>query len=156
MTSLCVLDRYPEAVVHNIDYNNDALKVSQELSEKLEYGERMSFSCEDVNDESMRTANGVYTSKWEIFDVVFLAALVGMDTDAKLSILQSLSRKLQPGTLVVARSARGLRSVLYPVSWHGSHVLVRWANKGRSSSYRRAWNALGLRFWWKYILGRKW
>jgi nicotianamine synthase len=46
---------------------------------------------------------------------VFLAALVGMDNETKMGILGSLARKLKRGTLVVARSARGLRSVLYPV-----------------------------------------
>jgi nicotianamine synthase len=54
--------------------------------------------------------------RWTDFDVVFLAALVGMDTSSKLYILQSLAKNLKPGALVVARSAKGLRSVLYPVS----------------------------------------
>ena len=64
-------------------------------------------SCEDVSIER---------ATWKEFDVVFLAALVGMNTKSKLAILKALAEKLKPGTLVVARSARGLRSVLYPVS----------------------------------------
>jgi nicotianamine synthase len=69
----------------------------------------MSFACEDVTKES--------GSNWESFEVMFLASLVGTDTHTKLSILASLAKKLTPGTLVVARSAQGMRSVLYPVGF---------------------------------------
>ena len=96
--------------MHNIDRDVSALELSQTLCERLGYGARMSFACEDVslNDGKAKT-------EWGAFGVVFLAALVGMDTQSKLAILSSLAPKLQPGTLVVARSAQGLRSVLYPV-----------------------------------------
>jgi nicotianamine synthase len=103
-----MLDRYPEACVLNIDRDAAALQVSQELCEKLGY-EGMEFAHEDISVEKPTMVN------WESFDVVFLAALVGADTDAKIDILESLARKLKPGTLIVARSAQGLRSVLYPV-----------------------------------------
>jgi nicotianamine synthase len=108
LTSLCMLDRYPAATVHNIDRDAAALSTSQTLCEKLGY-DRMTFSCEDVTETSTSTT-------WEEFDVVFLAALVGCDTASKIGILASLSKKLKRGTLVVARSAKGLREVLYPVS----------------------------------------
>jgi nicotianamine synthase len=72
----------------------------------------MSFACADVSAEEGDMGEG---TRWEYFDVVFLAALVGMDTPSKLSILKSLVKKLRPGALVVARSAKGLRGVLYPV-----------------------------------------
>jgi nicotianamine synthase len=104
-----MLDRYPDAKVHNIDRDAAALKVSSELCEKLGHGERMSFSCEDVSVDVQEQTD------WEAFEIVFLAALVGTDRDSKMSILESLVRKLRVGTLVVARSAQGLRSVLYPV-----------------------------------------
>ncbi|XPS81738.1 Nicotianamine synthase [Ascochyta lentis] len=112
LTSLCILDIYPSAHVHNIDRDTSALQVSQRLCERLGHTERMSFACTDVSAED---AVGAGRTKWEDFDVVFLAALVGMDTQSKLSILESLVRKLRTGTLVVARSAKGLRSVLYPI-----------------------------------------
>lgn len=102
-----MLDRYPDASVLNIDRDLDALNVSQDLCERLGYG-GMSFAYEDVTAKS--------TIDWAAFEVVFLAALVGTDTETKTDILASLARKLKPGTLVVARSAHGLRSVLYPVS----------------------------------------
>lgn len=122
-----MLDRYPEATAHNIDRDTSALRVSQRLCETLGYGQRMTFACADAGAEeerpfrrhgaiAERSVGGFITTDWESLEVVFLAALVGMDTSTKLSILASLSRKLNPGTLVIARSARGLRGVLYPVS----------------------------------------
>lgn len=108
LTSLCFLDRYPACRVHNVDRDASALSLSKALCEKLGYGDRMTYSCEDV------TVQGE-GSDWASFDVVFLAALVGTDTHTKLSILGSLAKKLTPGALVVARSAKGMRSVLYPI-----------------------------------------
>ncbi|KAH5106895.1 hypothetical protein HBI46_101220 [Parastagonospora nodorum] len=107
LTSLCILDRYPSSTVHNIDRDATALSVSKTLCQKLGY-DRMTFSREDITAQESKT-------KWEDFDVVFLAALVGCDTASKISILKSLAQKLTVGTLVVARSAKGLREVLYPV-----------------------------------------
>lgn len=109
LTSLCFLNRYPTATVYNIDRDASALHISQELCNRLGYGGRMSFACEDASSEKHRQTN------WTSFQVVFLAALVGVDTFAKLAILSSLCQRLYPGTLVVARSAHGLRRVLYPV-----------------------------------------
>ncbi|KAF1916605.1 Nicotianamine synthase [Ampelomyces quisqualis] len=108
LTSLCMLDRYPQVAVHNIDRDSSALQVSQELCQQLGHGARMSFVCEDITRPS---TNG---TDWLSFEVVFLAALVGTDTESKMSILTSLAGKLRPGSLVVARSAWGLRTVLYP------------------------------------------
>ncbi|KAF1364300.1 Nicotianamine synthase, partial [Lizonia empirigonia] len=112
LTSLCMLDIYPSVHVHNVDRDISALQVSQDLCDRLGYTERMTFACTDVSADNDVSAN---KTKWEEFDVVFLAALVGMDTQSKLSILESLARKLKTGALVVARSAKGLRSVLYPI-----------------------------------------
>jgi len=67
----------------------------------------MSFACEDAG------AGG--ESHWDDFDVVFLAALVGMTSEEKLGILRVLAGRLRAGCLVVCRSARGMRGVLYPV-----------------------------------------
>lgn len=97
--------------VNNIDRDTSALALSQDLCSRLGYADRMSFTCVDVSAEE-----GQEKTRWADFDVVFLAALVGMDTSSKMTILEGLVRKLKPGTLVVARSANGLRGVLYPVS----------------------------------------
>jgi hypothetical protein len=50
------------------------------------------------------------------FDVVCLAALVGMDVPEKRGILISVSARMREGALLCVRSAVGLRSLLYPVS----------------------------------------
>lgn len=101
-----MLDRYPDATVHNIDRDLDALTISEELCEQLGYS-GLEFAHEDIT--------GASNVDWAAFEVVFLAALVGTDTESKIDILASLTSKLKPGALVVARSAQGLRSVLYPV-----------------------------------------
>lgn len=98
--------------MHNIDRDSSALSISRDLCSRLGYADRMSFACTDVSAEE----SGGGTTQWADFDVVFIAALVGMNTPSKLGILGTLVRKLKPGTLVVARSAKGLRGVLYPVS----------------------------------------
>lgn len=98
--------------MYNIDRDTTALSVSESLCKRLGYqDDRMSFACEDVTQETTSSTSG-----WQSCEVVFLAALVGTDTYTKLNILKSMAGKLAPGTLVVARSAQGMRSVLYPVS----------------------------------------
>jgi hypothetical protein len=48
------------------------------------------------------------------YDVVVLAALVGSTAAEKSAMLLRLSGMLDPGTLVLVRSARGMRTLLYP------------------------------------------
>lgn len=48
------------------------------------------------------------------YDAVVLAALVGETPSAKAAILERVSRSMRPGALLLARSARGLRTLLYP------------------------------------------
>jgi nicotianamine synthase len=112
LTSLCMLDIFPAARVHNIDRDLPALTISQSLSERLGYADRMSFACTDV---STKRSEHEGKTAWHEFDVVFLAALVGTDATSKLAILEDLVKKLRSGALIVARSAKGLRTVLYPV-----------------------------------------
>ena len=120
LTSFCVLDRYPDAVVHNIDRDIEALKLSDKVAKVTGYARRMRFVCEDVsleNDTHGKIIGPASKKEWMDAEVVFLAALVGMDTASKSRILRALAKGLRPGTLIVVRSARGLRGVLYPVSW---------------------------------------
>lgn len=111
LTSLCILDIFPSVRVHNIDRDVFALSISRNLCARLGHADRMSFACTDVSAEESEEEK----TQWADFDVVFLAALVGMNTPSKLAILGGLVRKLKPGALVVARSAKGLRGVLYPI-----------------------------------------
>ncbi len=65
-------------------------------------------------------------------DVVVMAALVGPTRDEKREVLRAVGRAMDPGAYLVARSAHGLRSLLYPVVEPGDveaagcvpHVLV--------------------------------
>jgi len=109
LTSICLQSHYPTAHILNIDRDTHALQTSQELCESVGCGARMGYASDDV---STLLEGG---PDWKSFDLVFLAALVGMNSSSKISILASLASKLTPGTLVVARSARGVRTVLYPV-----------------------------------------
>ncbi|KAK7190500.1 nicotianamine synthase [Paraphaeosphaeria sporulosa] len=109
LTSLCLLTRFPTARVHNIDRDANALAVSCALTAKLGHTERMTFSCEDAANAT----DGCVA--WETLDVVFLAALVGMQSSEKIGVLRGLRQRLKVGTVVVCRSARGIRGVLYPV-----------------------------------------
>lgn len=110
----------------------------------------MSFACTDVSAEESEEK-----TKWTDFDVVFLAALVGMNTSSKLAILEGLVRKLRPGTLVVARSAKGLRGVLYPVSWVYVSIVAAMLMIGRFLSWAKIWRGWGWRCWPKCIRGRR-
>ncbi|KAJ4299519.1 hypothetical protein N0V90_004764 [Kalmusia sp. IMI 367209] len=109
LTSLCLLTHFPTATIHNIDRDARALALSSALTQKLGCAARMTFSCEDATE----TEKG--TTDWAALDVVFLAALVGMRSTEKVGVLRGLARRLRPGTVVVCRSARGMRGVLYPV-----------------------------------------
>ncbi|KAL1798178.1 hypothetical protein ACET3X_002215 [Alternaria dauci] len=112
LTSLCFLDRHPLAQVYNIDRDASALSISESLCKRLGYQDnRMSFAHQDITTPETSSP----PPEWQSCDVVFLAALVGTDTYTKLAILKSMASKLVPGTLVVARSAQGMRSVLYPI-----------------------------------------
>lgn len=48
------------------------------------------------------------------FDVVFMAALVGMTNSDKQAILQTIRETARPGALVAARSVTAQRELLYP------------------------------------------
>ncbi|AEO57122.1 hypothetical protein MYCTH_2302937 [Thermothelomyces thermophilus ATCC 42464] len=48
------------------------------------------------------------------FDVVYLAALVGLSRADKERIVLAVAGRMRPGALLVARSAWGLRTCLYP------------------------------------------
>ncbi|XP_074304435.1 nicotianamine synthase-like [Silene latifolia] len=49
------------------------------------------------------------------YDVVFLAALVGMDKKEKVKVIHHLANNMSPGSTLMVRSAHGARAFLYPV-----------------------------------------
>jgi nicotianamine synthase len=111
-----MLSHFPTATIHNIDRNAQALQQGRSLAQRLGYASRMTFACEDAGDSSTIKDEEGNVTCWSGFDVVFLAALVGMTSDEKMQILRGLVERMRSGCLVVCRSARGMRGVLYPVS----------------------------------------
>ncbi|AQL07178.1 Nicotianamine synthase 2 [Zea mays] len=67
---------------------------------------RMSFHTVDV-------AN--MTDELDKYDVVFLAALVGMAAEDKAKVVAHLGRHMTDGAALVVRSAHGARAFLYPI-----------------------------------------
>lgn len=96
---------YPTVV--NIDNDSSALTASSLLCEKLgSWSLGMDFRCADaLSAMDLRS-----------YDVVFLAALVGVTQREKEEIVINVARRMRAGALLVVRSAHGLRTVLYPVS----------------------------------------
>ncbi|KAF3016814.1 hypothetical protein E8E14_010316 [Neopestalotiopsis sp. 37M] len=98
-------DEKPLPSVLNVDSNAAALAASEALCEKLgAWSQGMRFQ----NAEA-KSASGLGR-----FDVVFLAALVGVSPREKEDIVISVARRMKSGALMVVRSAHGLRTVLYP------------------------------------------
>ncbi|KAF8683894.1 hypothetical protein HU200_044838 [Digitaria exilis] len=68
---------------------------------------RMSFHTADV-------AN-LTADELGVYDVVFLAALVGMAAEDKAKVVAHLGRHMADGAALVVRSAHGARGFLYPI-----------------------------------------
>lgn len=88
--------------VDNIDHDPEAVTAARRVARALALP-RLSFQLTDVADADLRP-----------YDVVVLAALVGATGDEKRAILRRLAVAMAPGAVLLARSARGLRSLLYP------------------------------------------
>jgi len=106
LTSLLLADRH-RCRVDNLDLAPEAARLGAALAHAV--GSRgMTFHAGDVLDDPADLDPGDY-------DLVYLAALAGLDHEAKDRLLSHLGRRLRPGTLVLARSAHSLRGLLYPV-----------------------------------------
>ncbi len=118
LTSLCILEtlskspdqnsqKHPPVTVHNVDHDQHAIRTSSELCRKLGYStSEMRFHCADVKSHSLDLDD---------FDVVYLAALVGMSSELKGELVEGIVRRMKPGALLLLRSAHSLRGLLYPV-----------------------------------------
>ncbi|KAF2200985.1 Nicotianamine synthase [Delitschia confertaspora ATCC 74209] len=122
LTSFCLADLLGKTErdkawrIWNVDRDAEALSLSSALATRLGYdSETMVFVNDEVGGGDEEAEDREQGVKWEDMNVIFLAALVGLNNAAKLTILRELVTQLKPGTLVLARSARGLREVLYPV-----------------------------------------
>ncbi|XP_061344842.1 nicotianamine synthase-like [Gastrolobium bilobum] len=92
---------------HN--YDIDALanaKAYDLISSDPDLSKRMFFHTSDIANVS----NGL-----KEYNVVFLAALVGMDQNEKTQVINHLAKHMAPGAILLLRSAHGARAFLYPV-----------------------------------------
>jgi hypothetical protein len=94
-------------VVLNVDYSPPAIAASLRLSLALgPTAHGMEFLCADAASSAGRDLAD--------FDVVYMAALVGVSQAEKEGIVLSVIARMRPGALLVVRSAWGLRTCLYP------------------------------------------
>ncbi|XP_010475559.1 PREDICTED: nicotianamine synthase 2-like [Camelina sativa] len=97
----------PNTTFHNFDIDSQANKLASSLvSRDLDLSKRMIFHTTDV----LNAKEGL-----DQYDVVFLAALVGIDKESKVKAIEHLEKYMAPGAVLMLRSAHGLRAFLYPI-----------------------------------------
>lgn len=96
-----------DTTFHNYDIDPLANSMASRLvSPNPDLSQRMIFHTTDIMD---------VTHDLKQYDVIFLAALVGMDIDEKLKVVKHLAEYMTPGSILMLRSAHGARAFLYPV-----------------------------------------
>jgi len=83
--------------------NSNAMRL---VSSDPDLSKRMFFHTNDILEVSTALKE---------YEVVYLAALVGMDKEGKNRIIDHLGKHMNPGALLMLRSAHGARAFLYPV-----------------------------------------
>ncbi|GKV01371.1 hypothetical protein SLEP1_g13928 [Rubroshorea leprosula] len=92
---------------HNYDIDPSANSMASKLvSSDPDLSKRMKFHTADIMDVK---------EELKEFDAVFLAALVGMDKEEKIRVIDHLAKHMAPGTTLMVRSAHGARAFLYPI-----------------------------------------
>ncbi|OVA16768.1 Nicotianamine synthase [Macleaya cordata] len=92
---------------HNYDIDPLANSLALNLvSADPDLSKRMFFHTTDVMDVSNDLRD---------YEVVFLAALVGMDKEEKARVIDHLAKFMTPGSILMLRSAHGARGFLYPI-----------------------------------------
>ncbi|KAF7037439.1 hypothetical protein CFC21_112807 [Triticum aestivum] len=97
----------PDTMFDNYDLCGAANdRASKLFRADTDVGARMSFHTADVADLAGELAK---------YDVVFLAALVGMAAEDKAKVIAHLGAHMADGAALVVRSAHGARGFLYPI-----------------------------------------
>ncbi|XP_043721976.1 nicotianamine synthase-like [Telopea speciosissima] len=92
---------------HNYDIDASANSLAHNLiSSDPDLSQRMFFHTTDIMDVSTALRD---------YEVVFLAALVGMNKEEKAKFIDHLAKHMAPGALLMLRSAHSARAFLYPV-----------------------------------------
>lgn len=103
LTSLLLASRHGHTKVDNIDIDPAAARLAARLADTLRVG-GVRFRCADVLDCTDVAG----------YDMVCLAAMVGPHPEDKARVIKHLYQHMRPGALLLARSARLLRTLLYP------------------------------------------
>ncbi|WP_308259351.1 nicotianamine synthase family protein [Pseudonocardia sp. H11422] len=111
LTGVMLAAEHGARVVH-VDRDEESLRLGSALVHALGLDDRVSSVHADLEDPACRDAAGAACRE---AGAVVLAALVGVDAPAKASLSRWLGTVLSPGTPVLARSAAGLRTLLYPL-----------------------------------------
>ncbi|XP_026451704.1 nicotianamine synthase 3-like [Papaver somniferum] len=92
---------------HNYDIDRSANALASNLvSADPDLSERMLFHDTDIMD---------VTTGLSDYEVVFLAALVGLNKEDKRKVIDHLAKHMAPGSLLMLRGAHGARGFLYPI-----------------------------------------
>lgn len=98
----------PGTLFDNYDLDPSANEMAARLvGPDADLSGRMRFHTKDVMS--------LGKDELEVYDVVFLAALVGMDREEKIEVIHHLAKNMAPGSTLMVRSAHGARAFLYPV-----------------------------------------
>ncbi|KAI0528956.1 hypothetical protein KFK09_001500 [Dendrobium nobile] len=109
LSSIILASRhFPSSTFHNFDIDPSATaKASALIANDNSLAARMEFITADASE--------IGGDRLRSYGVVFLAALVGLDKEQKVGVIEHLSRHMAPGAMLVVRSAHGARMFLYPV-----------------------------------------
>jgi nicotianamine synthase len=103
ITSVLFADGF-QLAVDNLEIDGEAFDLGRHLVHQLGKAGSMGFIHSDLRD----------FFDLEVYDVVCLAALVGLSPEEKREITAHLSRHMRSDALLLVRSAHGLRSLIYP------------------------------------------
>lgn len=108
LTSVVLASKHLKTTTfHNYDIDKSAnLLASGLVSSDADLSKRMVFHTADIMN---------VTDALKEYEVVFLAALVGMDKEAKIQVIDHLAKHMAPSAILMLRSAHGARAFLYPV-----------------------------------------
>jgi nicotianamine synthase len=110
LTTLCLVNEFlpQHAVVTNYDIDRESNRIARRWMHALpSLRERVAFQTSDILD--------VPHEELRRYDVVVLAALVGLAPKMKSRILHHLRLGMKDGSYLLLRSAEGAKAFLYPV-----------------------------------------
>lgn len=86
-----------------LDIDEDAVGISMKLIKKLNLEKKI----------IVKNADGAKFEKYSKFNLIFVAALAGVNAKTKENILKKIRNDTKKGTHILARSSWGMREILY-------------------------------------------